>query len=485
MKKGILFLLLVIAGLLPVNISVASELTDDYFDIATNYFNSNNITKALEYLDLIITIEPGNLKATVLRNKISPPPVDDSKSTQEAAKILTESPELQKVVIVDVPQADLEKITYDSDYYNNKGLELYQKKDFDTAIEYFYKSVTLNNKNAVAYNNLAMAYWCKNNPAEAIKYFKKSNSVNKCYTQPLVNMANIYMQLKNEKKQVECLKKAVKLNPNDYMAYYWLGDYYRNKGEYPKAVENYKEVVKINPKFSKVYLSLAICFLETEEFNYAVMALEQYRGFCPDSDYTLFLMAKARLALCQYESAKEYMQRAIQINDNNNYQYTLAQIEYNMGNYQAALDIFTDVLQSCENAETFNYVALCNYKLKNIEAAVANFNKAIELDGLRPIYYYNLAQCYKSMGDKKNYAKYVNTSTKITPVNYQDFIDLSYIYYDNSNPGYAINTLNSAIAKYPNVKSLYLSKLRIYEAIGDDLHYNETKNIIDMRFNKK
>lgn len=150
------------------------------------------------------------------------------------------------------------------------------------------------------------------------------------------------------------------------------------------------------------------------------------------------------------------------------------------------MESFQNLLQNGgASAEIFNYVGLCNYKLKNIEVAIANFNKAIELDRLRPIYYYNLAQCYKSLGDKRNYMKNVNTATKINPINYQDYIDLSYIYYDNGNAGYAINSLNDAINKYPSVKSLYLSKLKIYEAMGDNLNYNKTKDTINMRFNLK
>ncbi|MDD3436619.1 MAG: tetratricopeptide repeat protein [Candidatus Gastranaerophilales bacterium] len=486
MKKGILFLVLFfLSGLLWMNAAKANELTDDYFDMATNYFCANNYAKALEYLDLIITIEPTNIKVKALKDKISPPQTDSPQVIENTAKVLSNSQKPENVVIVDVPQADISKTIYNSDYYNIKGQEFYCKKDFCNAIEYFHKAITVNKCNAQAYNNLAMAYWARNNTYAAIKYFKKGNSLNRAYTQPLVNLSNLYKQLGNEKKQVYYLKKAIKLNPNDYSAYYWLGNYCRNYGDYPSAIANYKECIKINPKFPQAYLSIAISFFETEEFNYAIIALKQYREFYPDSDFAFFLTARAASALCRYEEAKIYVQKALEINNCNEYKFELAKIDYFLGNYINALDVLQELLKCHENAEYFNYVGLCYYKQKNIEAAIANFNKAIDLDGLRPIYYYNLAQCYKSLGDKKNYAKYVNTATKINPINYQDFIDLSYIYYDNGNTGYAINSLNNAISKYPNVKLLYLAKLKIYEALSDNLHYNEIRNIIEMRFNNR
>lgn len=484
MKKGILLSVIILSFLLSTCLVHASELTDDYFDIATNYYNSNNMAKALEYLDLIITIAPQNNEAKSFRDKISPPPIDSEKTAEQTAKILDVTKAPENVIIVESPQPVEVKAAYDSDYYNTKGQEFYNNQNFNMAVEYFCKSISLNRRNAQAYNNLGMTYWCKNNPNEAIKCFKKANFINKHYTQPLVNASNVYRKLGNVKSQFAYLNKAIRLNPNDYMAYYWLGDYFRSEGVYKEAISDFKEVVKINPKYPKGYLSLSMCFFETEQFKYATMSLLQYLELCPDSDYAYYLLARSALAMCHYTDAKNYIEKAVAINDCSEYQTELAKINYYLQDYQAALNAFQIILNSSENAEIFNYVGLCNYKLKDIDVAIANFKKAIELDGLRPIYYYNLAQCYKSLGDKKNYVKYANTATKIAPVNYQGFIDLSYIYYDNGNPNYAINSLNEAIKSYPSVKSLYLAKLKIYESLGDDLHYNEIRDLIEEKFNK-
>lgn len=484
MKKGMLFFVFVLLALQLMNLASASELTDDYFDIATNYFNNNRSAKALEYLDLILKIEPDNLAANTLRAKISPPPaVAEVAEPTVPVEVVVQNP--PNLVVMDVAQADTEKMAYDADYYNAKGQEFYAKKEYDSAIEYFYKSIKINRRNPQAYNNLAMCYWFKKNTPVAIKYFNKANALNKKYTQPLVNLSNLYKYVGNPQKQLYCLRKAIKYNCNDYLAYYYLGDYYRSLGQYPLAIANYKEVVKINPKFQQVYLSLAISFFETEEFNYSIMALSQYQEYCPNSDFAYYLLAKSYLALCKYPEAKLCIEKAISINNTNEYQFELAKIDYSLDDYISALEIFQGLLKISETAEIYNYVGLCSYKLKSIDTAIANFNNAIEKDSLRPIYYYNLAQCYKSLGDKANYQKYTSAATKITPVNYQDFIDLSYVYCDNGNPSYAINTLNNAISKYPSVKSLYLSKLKIYETLGDNLHYNEVKDLIEMRFNRK
>ena len=486
MKQGILkfFIGVGIFACLQGSSAFASELTQDYFDIASNYYASNNYAKALEYLDQILSTEPANAEALALKAIITPSPdAVTPEQAQNTAQLLTTVQNPENFVILDLPQVDVEKMNYNSDYYNTKGQEFYQKKEYDTAAEYFYKAISLSPKNAQAFNNLAMAYWKKNNKDVAIKYFRKAHSLNKNFTQPLVNLSILYGQIGDETKQFYYLQKAIYFNKNDYWAYYLLGDYYKSKGFYKQAISNLNESITINQKFSQAYMSLALCFFETEEFNSALVALNQYRELNPNSDYAIFMIARTNLVLCHYDKAKSNLIEAIVINDSPEYQFELAKVEFYLENYQSALDILQQVMQTTPSAEAFNYVGLCNYKLKNIEVAIANFNKAIELDALRPIYYYNLAQCYKSMGEKKNFLKFVNTATKITPINYQDFIDLSYIYYDNGNPGYAINTLNDAIKRYPSIKSLYISKLKIYEALGDNQHYNEMKDLINERFN--
>lgn len=567
MKIGKLFLVLLFATIC-LNVQ-ASELVDDYFDIASNYYAQNNRVKALEYLDLILTFEPQNIKATELKNKITPtkivvqepvlpqiqqvelpqvpaakeekPPTEIKPTKQEIKtkseiKIKTENktriktkkvcknpPKINKkkldkivekaldknkeqkeedkspVIIIqsplqpvltpqtttiEIPLVNLDKLVYNSDYYNSKGLEFYNKNEIATAIQYFNKSILLDKKNERAYNNLAMCFWTKGDYANAIKYFKKANSLKKVYTQPLVNLSNLYLQIQNEQSALLYLNKAIKYNKNDYMAYFYLGNYYKKLSNYAKAIENYKEAIKINLKFNSAYLNLAVCFYETEEFNYAILTLKEYEKLCPKSDYAYYLMTKASIAQSRYKEAKDYIQSAIFLRECDDYKIELAKIDYYLEEYDLAQALFEEILEKNDNAEVYNYLGLCLYKQKNINEAIINFKKAIEIDGLRPIYYYNLAQCYKSTGDKKNYVKYINTATKINPINYQDFIDLSYIYYDNSNSMYALNSLNNAIKLYPNAKPLYLAKLKIYESLGDMPNYNKTKKLMEERFNK-
>lgn len=408
MRKWALYTAFALIAIFLANSVFASELTDDYFLIAVNYYNTKDYAKAMEYLDTILAVEPDDLKAKTLRNKILPLP-EGSKKPENCNDVLNNTS--------DATPAEIENVVCSSDYYNSKGQEFYIKKEFDNAIKYFYKAISADNKNAKAYNNLGMAYLLKRNTSAAVLFFKKASALDKTFTQPLVNLAMIYKQTGKDKKQFYYLNAAIKANPKDFMAYYSLGDYYRNKLDYDNAIKYYKETIKIAPQFSQTYLDLAVCFYETKQYNYALIALGQYKELYPDSDYDYYLMAKTNYAMEKYDDAKANIEKAISINDTNEYQLELAKTEFNLQNYRAAMKILHNIEANSDNTEVTNYIALCDFYL------------------------------YK--------------------------------------PDDGIDILNAAIVKHPDEKSLYLTKLKLYELLQDNSSYNEVKNLIEVRFKTK
>lgn len=277
MKRWALFLAIFLFGFQVLSPVLASELTDDYFDIATNYFNSNNATKSLEYLDLIIQLEPGYIAAQTLKNKISPPPVVAAPVDSATANVLASTPAPENLVIIEVPKVDVEKAVSDPDYSYIK-----QRKLFD-------------------------------------------------------------------------LKREVWFDKKNYLTYFHLGEYYQYHGRFDEAIASYKKVVKLNSNYPHVYMNLAESFFESKDYNYCLIALGQYKAFCPDAEDEFI----------QYLTTRVY----------------------------------------------------------------SNSNTTANLDSV-------------------------------------------------------VNSLNDAISKFPDAKVFYLAKIKIYEAIGDNLNYNKNMDLMNERFNK-
>lgn len=478
MIKKIFLLIITCIIISPV---FADELTDDYFDIARNYNAVGNYTKALEYINYVLMLNPKYNKAIEFRDKILPQESNDDLT--ETALLLAKQNSVDGLIILDIPKNKQTVPDNTSDYYNKQGKKFYQNKEYDAAIQCFFKAIAVDDKNYQAYNNLAMTYWMKNNIEFAEKYFNKAASLNKTYPQPFINLALLNKQLGNNNKYYEYLNKALKVNPNNYWTHYLLGDYYSTLEKYPDSIDYYIDSIKINPNFAPPYLALAVAYFKTDKYEYSIIALERYLAIIDSSDFAYSMLAKNYQLLDNLTEAKKAIKKALELNPTNVYRVELAKIEFNAKNYREALINFQILLPDYDYAEVYNYIGLCYHMLKNYDPAVAYFNKAIVSDGHRPIYFYNLAQCYMEIGDKRRYVQYMNTALQINPLTYQDYIDLSCIYYNTSKNNLAINSLKLGIENYPNSKPLYLALLNLYARIGDKTNYNIIKNEIEMRFN--
>ena len=478
MKRLGILLILLVSLIAPC---YANELVDDYFDIAQNYLEVGDTTRALEYIDYVLMINPRCTKALQLKTRLLPQESNDDLS--RAAMTISKQKNLSDLAILDIPKTDKLKIENNSDYYNKQGKQFYINEEYDSAIQSFFRAVSVDNKNYIAYNNLGMAYWMKNNLYSAEKYFKKAASISKTYPQPYINLALLYKQRGDLDKQYSYLKKALDVNPTNYWTYYLLGDYYTSIDDYPASIPYYVDAINLNSNFAPPYLALAIADFKTDKYEQSITTLKNYIEFNPNSDFAYSMLAKNYYILGDYLTAKKYIKTAIRLNPTNIYRLELAKIEYNAGQYSNALLNLQIIEPEYQYPEIYNYIGLCNLALRRYELAIINFNKAIVLDNKRAIYYYNLAQCYKQIDDKNNYVKYMNTALQVTPVIYQDYIDLSCIYYNTGKVNLAVKMLQDGIQAIPNNKPLYLALLNLYDRLDDQAGYNYIKSEIESRFN--
>ena len=478
MKRLGILLILLVSLIAPC---CANELVDDYFDIAQNYLEVGDTTRALEYIDYVLMINPRCTKALQLKTRLLPQESNDDLS--RAAMTISKQKNLSDLAILDIPKTDKLKIENNSDYYNKQGKQFYINEEYDSAIQSFFRAVSVDNKNYIAYNNLGIASWMKNNLYSAEKYFKKAASISKTYPQPYINLALLYKQRGDLDKQYSYLKKALDVNPTNYWTYYLLGDYYTSIDDYPASIPYYVDAINLNSNFAPPYLALAIADFKTDKYEQSITTLKNYIEFNPNSDFAYSMLAKNYYILGDYLTAKKYIKTAIRLNPTNIYRLELAKIEYNAGQYSNALLNLQIIEPEYQYPEIYNYIGLCNLALRRYELAIINFNKAIVLDNKRAIYYYNLAQCYKQIDDKNNYVKYMNTALQVTPVLYQDYIDLSCIYYNTGKVNLAVKMLQDGIQAIPNNKPLYLALLNLYDRLDDQAGYNYIKSEIESRFN--
>jgi ribosomal protein S12 methylthiotransferase accessory factor len=78
-----------------------------------------------------------------------------------------------------------------------------------------------------------------------------------------------------------------------------------------------------------------------------------------------------------------------------------------MGEYRKALDVLEKGEKlDPERTDIYNLMGFCHFKLKENEAAIANFKKVIQLDPTSAIDYANIASNYRDMGQSEKAIRY-------------------------------------------------------------------------------
>lgn len=104
----------------------------------------------------------------------------------------------------------------------NEGGSLFQKGNYDSAIQKYNEALQIDPNNAIAHNLLGMAYRFKSNQTgtqefkeKEIEYFKKSIDLDPKYWVAYKNLAASLYYQNRKKEAVPYLEKALELQPND------------------------------------------------------------------------------------------------------------------------------------------------------------------------------------------------------------------------------------------------------------------------------
>ena len=462
MKRTIIIILL--ASLLSIQTSFASELTDDYIDIAKNYYNSNIITKATEYINLVLIIDPTNEKALSFNEltKQEPININKDKLVKITDTMLTSDISLGK-----------------SSTLNNHGVELYNNNQQDESAICFKQAIIANNKNYIAYHNLALYYKNKNKYKLAKCYFRLSRLANPSFSEALVDIAN----MPDEKNRLTYLMQASEQKNKD--ALFYLGKTFQDEKNFLQAIKYYNEALVIEPNLAQAYLNLAECYFQVNDYTPAVINFKKYLSYNYEDDKAHYQLAKAYEQLQYPSQAIKELKTALELNKSDEYLYELAKICYLEQNYDISIYIINNLLKSNDDSKYYNLLGLNNFEKEQLSKAITNFEKAIELDPQNPQYYYNLSKCYNVVKNKDLAVETLGKALQIVPQTPQQSIELSNIYYNILDIDSALETINTAINEYPDKKELYQTKAKICKLSGNYNEYEKTKAELLIKFGVK
>lgn len=164
-----------------------------------------------------------------------------------------------------------------------KGLALYRKGDYESAVSVFQRQEDIGNDSYPIHYYLGQGYWRTLVMYRAEKELVAawqidSSDVNLAYSIAAVKMET-YRSFKEEIKP--WLDKALEMLEPDHATLsrvhqqYGLA-YYRLQDSWDQAIEHYKEAYRYNPKFISALSTVAYCYQQKKQYKQAIEWYEKY-----------------------------------------------------------------------------------------------------------------------------------------------------------------------------------------------------------------
>ena len=237
-----------------------------------------------------------------------------------------------KVVNVDLgisaPPLQVAQALTAEDYFL-KGVDKYDKKDNQGAIQDFTQAIKINPKDADAYIKRGNARRNLKDYQGAIQDFTQAIKINPKYANAYIKRGNARSNLKDYQGAIQDYTQAIKINPKYAGAYSNRGNARSNLKDYQGAIQDYTQAIKINPKYAGAYSNRGNARSNLKDYQGAIQDYTQAIKINPKYADAYSNRGVVRGELKDYQGA---------INDLN-IAANLFQKQGDTGNYQKTLNL--------------------------------------------------------------------------------------------------------------------------------------------------
>lgn len=451
---------------------------EDYFDMATMYFETGDRKEAEFYANMMLKINPKSPSAYFIKAKIAQINNENDKAIEYINKAIIFNNKLIKtnlarsLNVTQIPEMTLEM-------YEIFALEAYFSPDTTSAIRYCRKYLEVNPQNLDISNMLVDLYIKNNELTLAQILISDILNQNGNNIQALLYQAKIY-QLKNDPRTEDTLLKAYKINPNHAQVLLELGNYYLKNDDYLNAKKYFEILTNVNDALYEGYFGYIYSLIEVGDVDNAMNLIRKFISFNPSSSEGYYLLSKICDKNGNYKEAYDYLTQAIEKAKNPRYYIARGKINYIQKNYKAALEDFkcASIYPTTNKIENIlqDYLIRAYLKTNDLINAQMLLNKKLTLDKNRLLYKYNLYELYKLQGNEKRASELLAETKKSKLINAQDYIDLSEIYLEEEKYNESLKILDKAIRKFSKNYSVYSQMLKIYSILNKKEEIREILN---------
>jgi tetratricopeptide (TPR) repeat protein/serine/threonine protein kinase len=320
--------------------------------------------------------------------------------------------------------------------YIIRGLERYQKKDLDGAIEDFDRAIQIDATDARVYNARATARQARGDLDGAIEDYDR----------------------------------AIQIDPRNALVYNDRGNVRKAKGNLEGAIEDYDRAIQIGLRNAFYYNNRGFARLEKGDLGGAIEDLDQAIEIDPRYAAAYLNRGKARFKKKDFRGAIEDFDQVIEIDPRHAEAYNnRGTVRQAKGDLAGAIEDYGRTIDlDPRKAMTYFNRGLSKQAKGDLSGAIADYTQTIEMDSGKAVVYYNRGKARQMKGDLAGAMEDYDRAIEIDPRG-------SIAYYANRGAvrmstgdlGGAIEDFGKAIEIEPRTILPYYNRGKAREGKGD------------------
>ena len=228
-----------------LGIKLGSKATHKYFTLSVETFHF------IDYLcDEGFALAHRGLFCSLIHHKYLAPYVFKQLFFTEP---LTQNMLQSKILLVLMLLASFLVKAQDTEQWRQKGYDAKENGDYDTAIDYYAKTLKVQPGDYDARLALARLYLKTEDYKKAENLFSKIYHNNHTDVEALSGLGDVYLMTDKLDKSVAMFQKAIALLPDNVPLYLKLAKAYSWQGKLQKAIDTYNLTLKIDDTYSEAY----------------------------------------------------------------------------------------------------------------------------------------------------------------------------------------------------------------------------------------
>ena len=350
---GGLMILLILAGWFAVSSyqSFQSEKFAEHLRQGTNYLEKKRYDEALGEFDQAVDINPESAEAFKGR-------ADAYHFAGEGEKAVADYNEAVNLGLTD------------AEIYRRRGSDQKSLLNFDKAIADYTEAIKTDPKQSVSYSGRCQTYLDNRQFVLAMTDCNKALELNPNDADAYISRGNVYLAKDENNLAIADFNKSLSLQSGNAAAYLGRGNAYYNQENYSKALIDFTETIRLDSKNPPAYGLRGLVYQKTNRDESAI------------SDFNNAILINPEFALLYGSRGRSFL---------------------NQKKYNEAIADYTKALtfnNSGNAADFYFFRGIAYYKKDELDKAVGDFTKVINIDPKSYGAYQNRGVTYAKQGKK-------------------------------------------------------------------------------------